>query len=162
MVILILSSVTISLIQQNTSLRGAGSVYSHFPYDVVFSGNTALRVVPLLRFCVETVNVHDDSLTQYAGIPRSDLILMIIFDSSQRACPALFRIRGLIYDFFITHYLIALTSPMATQTDIPSDLTDDDKAVLLQSLDAVLNSGILYALLHGEEQRSVSQHVGAD
>ncbi|KAK0219981.1 hypothetical protein IW262DRAFT_1554463 [Armillaria fumosa] len=37
---------------------------------------------------------------------------------------------------------------MATQTDIPSDLTDNDKAFLFQYLDAQLNSGILYALLH--------------
>ncbi|SJL12923.1 uncharacterized protein ARMOST_16356 [Armillaria ostoyae] len=38
---------------------------------------------------------------------------------------------------------------MATQTDIPSGLTDDDKAFLFQNLDAELNAGILYALLHG-------------
>ncbi|PBK89759.1 hypothetical protein ARMGADRAFT_313719 [Armillaria gallica] len=38
---------------------------------------------------------------------------------------------------------------MATQTDIPSDLTDDDKAWILQYLDANLNSTILYVLLHG-------------
>ncbi|PBK67618.1 hypothetical protein ARMSODRAFT_319225 [Armillaria solidipes] len=38
---------------------------------------------------------------------------------------------------------------MATQTDIPSDLADDDKADLFQFLDAQLNSTILYALLHG-------------
>ncbi|PBK89800.1 hypothetical protein ARMGADRAFT_1167172 [Armillaria gallica] len=36
-----------------------------------------------------------------------------------------------------------------TQTDIPSDLTDDDKASIFQYLDAALNSTILYALLHG-------------
>ncbi len=39
---------------------------------------------------------------------------------------------------------------MATQIDNPSDLTDDYKVSLFQNLDAVLNSGILYALLHGE------------
>ncbi|PBK67634.1 hypothetical protein ARMSODRAFT_1086129 [Armillaria solidipes] len=38
---------------------------------------------------------------------------------------------------------------MATQGDIPSDLTDDDKAVLFRFLDANLNSEVLYALLHG-------------
>ncbi|KAK0480809.1 hypothetical protein IW261DRAFT_1419147 [Armillaria novae-zelandiae] len=38
---------------------------------------------------------------------------------------------------------------MANQADIPSDLTDDDKAYILQSFDTVLNSMILYALLHG-------------
>ncbi len=40
---------------------------------------------------------------------------------------------------------------MSTQADIPSDLTDDDKAFLFQTLDASLNSVILYALLHGGE-----------
>ncbi|PBK94579.1 hypothetical protein ARMGADRAFT_1062235 [Armillaria gallica] len=35
------------------------------------------------------------------------------------------------------------------KTDIPSDLTDSDKALLFQFLDAQLNSGILYALLYG-------------
>ncbi|KAK0238153.1 hypothetical protein EDD85DRAFT_936945 [Armillaria nabsnona] len=38
---------------------------------------------------------------------------------------------------------------MTTQTNIPSDLTDDSKAVLFQFLDAQLTSTILYALLHG-------------
>ncbi|SJL12954.1 uncharacterized protein ARMOST_16389 [Armillaria ostoyae] len=38
---------------------------------------------------------------------------------------------------------------MATQTDIPSDLTADDKAFFFQVLDAQLNSQILYALLYG-------------
>ncbi|SJK98541.1 uncharacterized protein ARMOST_01809 [Armillaria ostoyae] len=38
---------------------------------------------------------------------------------------------------------------MATQTDIPSDLTDDDKAQMFQFLDAQLNSTVLYTLLHG-------------
>ncbi|KAK0232334.1 hypothetical protein EDD85DRAFT_793162 [Armillaria nabsnona] len=38
---------------------------------------------------------------------------------------------------------------MATQTDIPSDLTDDDKALVFHFIDAVLNSVILYALLDG-------------
>ncbi|KAK0238200.1 hypothetical protein EDD85DRAFT_952368 [Armillaria nabsnona] len=38
---------------------------------------------------------------------------------------------------------------MATQTDIPSDLTDDDKVSFFQLLDAQLNSTILYTLLHG-------------
>ncbi|PBK75007.1 hypothetical protein ARMSODRAFT_1055857 [Armillaria solidipes] len=38
---------------------------------------------------------------------------------------------------------------MATQTDIPPDLTVDEKALLFQFLDAELNSGILYALLYG-------------
>ncbi|KAK0446410.1 uncharacterized protein EV420DRAFT_1648086 [Desarmillaria tabescens] len=38
---------------------------------------------------------------------------------------------------------------MATQTDIPPDLTDEDKAFIFQYLDANLNNQILYALLHG-------------
>ncbi|SJL12960.1 uncharacterized protein ARMOST_16395 [Armillaria ostoyae] len=38
---------------------------------------------------------------------------------------------------------------MTTQTDIPSDLTADDKAFFFQVLDANLNSQILYVLLHG-------------
>ncbi|KAK0192545.1 hypothetical protein F5146DRAFT_1190781 [Armillaria mellea] len=38
---------------------------------------------------------------------------------------------------------------MVTQIDIPSDLTDDDKACIFQLFDAQLNSTILYALLHG-------------
>ncbi|PBK94588.1 hypothetical protein ARMGADRAFT_1028995 [Armillaria gallica] len=38
---------------------------------------------------------------------------------------------------------------MATQTDIPSELTNDDKALVFQILDTWLNSEILYALLHG-------------
>ncbi|PBK70831.1 hypothetical protein ARMSODRAFT_1003358 [Armillaria solidipes] len=38
---------------------------------------------------------------------------------------------------------------MANQTDIPSDLTDDDKAAVFQTLDASLNSTILYALFYG-------------
>ncbi|SJL18475.1 uncharacterized protein ARMOST_22064 [Armillaria ostoyae] len=38
---------------------------------------------------------------------------------------------------------------MATQTDIPLDLTDDYKVSIFQFLDAQLNSRILYALLYG-------------
>ncbi|KAK0454031.1 uncharacterized protein EV420DRAFT_1481753 [Desarmillaria tabescens] len=38
---------------------------------------------------------------------------------------------------------------MATQTDIPPDLTSDGRTSLFQSLDVNLNSVILYALLHG-------------
>ncbi|KAK0436643.1 uncharacterized protein EV420DRAFT_1672178 [Desarmillaria tabescens] len=38
---------------------------------------------------------------------------------------------------------------MVTQTDIPPDLTNEDKALVFQSLDASLNTQILYALLHG-------------
>ncbi|PBK90136.1 hypothetical protein ARMGADRAFT_1112321 [Armillaria gallica] len=38
---------------------------------------------------------------------------------------------------------------MSTQADIPSDLTDNDKAFAFQALDIELNSTILYALLHG-------------
>ncbi len=40
---------------------------------------------------------------------------------------------------------------MAAQAVIPSDLTGDDKDDSFHTLDAVLNSGILYALLHGKE-----------
>ncbi|KAK0192219.1 hypothetical protein F5146DRAFT_1135975 [Armillaria mellea] len=38
---------------------------------------------------------------------------------------------------------------MAILTNISSDLTNDDKALIFQFLNAELNSGILYALLHG-------------
>ncbi|KAK0219978.1 hypothetical protein IW262DRAFT_1494158 [Armillaria fumosa] len=38
---------------------------------------------------------------------------------------------------------------MATQTDIPPDLTNDDKASIFQYNDTQLNAGILYALLLG-------------
>ncbi|SJL12947.1 uncharacterized protein ARMOST_16382 [Armillaria ostoyae] len=38
---------------------------------------------------------------------------------------------------------------MATQTDIPSDLTNDYKAAIFQVLDAELNSEIFHALLYG-------------
>ncbi|KAK0237989.1 hypothetical protein EDD85DRAFT_564158 [Armillaria nabsnona] len=57
--------------------------------------------------------------------------------------------RQLVYAILITHYLVVLASPMATQTDIPSDLTDDDKAQIFQFLDGRLNSAILYMSLHG-------------
>ncbi|KAK0489586.1 hypothetical protein EDD18DRAFT_1110195 [Armillaria luteobubalina] len=38
---------------------------------------------------------------------------------------------------------------MSTQADIPSDLTNNDKAIMFEYLDASLNSMILYVLLHG-------------
>ncbi|KAK0454037.1 uncharacterized protein EV420DRAFT_1765859 [Desarmillaria tabescens] len=38
---------------------------------------------------------------------------------------------------------------MAIQIDIPSDITDDDKAYLFQTIDAMLNAHLFYALLHG-------------
>ncbi|KAK0454017.1 uncharacterized protein EV420DRAFT_1696541 [Desarmillaria tabescens] len=38
---------------------------------------------------------------------------------------------------------------MAIQADIPPDLTNEDKASMFQFLNAELNSGIFYALLHG-------------
>ncbi len=38
---------------------------------------------------------------------------------------------------------------MAAQANIPPDLTDDEKALLLQNLDAYLNSQILGVLMHG-------------
>ncbi len=66
-------------------------------------------------------------------------------------CPVLFITRGIVYAILIPCYLVVLASPMATQTDIPSDLTDDDKAAMFQKLDAALNSEILYALLYGEQ-----------
>ncbi|SJK98344.1 uncharacterized protein ARMOST_01609 [Armillaria ostoyae] len=82
---------------------------------MAFSANTALRVVPLLRFCVETVDVHDDS-------------------SNRRTQSQPMSVSSTVYN---------------KRADIPSDLTDDDKALLFQILDAQLNSTILYALLHG-------------
>ncbi len=60
------------------------------------------------------------------------------------------------------HNPFLLLSPMAAQTAILPERTDDDKASIFQSLDAMLNSGILYSLLHGGKQHSVSRHVGAD
>ncbi|PBK94907.1 hypothetical protein ARMGADRAFT_1029252 [Armillaria gallica] len=38
---------------------------------------------------------------------------------------------------------------MANQADIPSDLTNNDKALIFQELDSYLNSQILYTLLYG-------------
>ncbi|KAK0217336.1 hypothetical protein EDD85DRAFT_961982 [Armillaria nabsnona] len=38
---------------------------------------------------------------------------------------------------------------MSTQADIPSDLSNDEKAFMFQALDTQLNSTILYALLYG-------------
>ncbi len=65
-------------------------------------------------------------------------------------CPALFITRGFVYVILIPHYLVILASPMVTQKDIiPSDLTDNNKAVAFQFLNTELNSGILQALLYG-------------
>ncbi len=50
----------------------------------------------------------------------------------------------------MTHYLVVLASLMVTQTDIPSDLTGNDKAFIFQVLNTWLNSAILYMLLYGE------------
>ncbi len=77
-------------------------------------------------------------------------------------CPVLYITRRLVYVVLITHCLIVLASSMAPQTDIPSDLTDDQKAFMFQFLDAELNSEILYALLHGEHRCSVSRHIDVD
>ncbi len=46
---------------------------------------------------------------------------------------------------------------MATQTDIPSDLTGRHKVHVFQYLDAQLNPKLLYALLHGEHRHLVSR-----
>ncbi len=54
------------------------------------------------------------------------------------------------------HYLVLPASHMATQTDILSDLTDDNKAAVFQVLDGWLNSAIFYALLYGEHGCLVS------
>ncbi len=51
---------------------------------------------------------------------------------------------------------------MLTQTDIPSDVPDDYKALIFQYLDAQLNSKILEALLYGEQHHFVSSYVGTD
>ncbi len=51
---------------------------------------------------------------------------------------------------------------MASQTDISSDLINNDKAVVFQILDNWLNSRILYALLYGGHQHLVSPHVDVD
>ncbi len=47
-------------------------------------------------------------------------------------------------------------SLMAAQAADLSNLTHNDKASIFQSLDAILNSGILYSFLHGRQQHSVS------
>ncbi len=54
----------------------------------------------------------------------------------------------MLFSYPIARFLV---SSMATQTDIPSELTDDDKALVFQILDSSLNSKILFALLHGED-----------
>ncbi len=51
---------------------------------------------------------------------------------------------------------------MATQTNIPSDLTDDVKAYIFQFIDAKLNSIIMYALSYGGHGCSVFQHLDVD
>lgn len=51
---------------------------------------------------------------------------------------------------------------MANKADIPSDLTNDNKAFIFQVLDSYLNSIILYALLHGEQPHFMSLYVCAD
>ncbi len=51
---------------------------------------------------------------------------------------------------------------MANQADIPSDLTNNDKALIFQILDGYLNSMMLYALLHGEQPHFMSLYVCAD
>ncbi len=51
---------------------------------------------------------------------------------------------------------------MVIWADIPPDLTGDDSAYMFQFLDAQLNCGTLYALLHGGWQPPVSRHVSAD
>ncbi|KAK0459016.1 uncharacterized protein EV420DRAFT_345841 [Desarmillaria tabescens] len=56
---------------------------------------------------------------------------------------------GAWYIILINHLLRYFCSPMAIRVDISSDLTNDDKTYMFQFLDANLNSGILYALLHG-------------
>lgn len=52
---------------------------------------------------------------------------------------------------------------MAVQTDIPTDLTDADRAFMFQLLNAHLHSKMLYSLLHGArvylaDQIAVSNH----
>ena len=53
-------------------------------------------------------------------------------------------------------------SPMLTQADIPSDLTDNYKAFMFEVVDGQLNTMILYALLHGEQHHFMSSYVGAN
>ncbi len=67
---------------------------------------------------------------------------------------------GILFPQTITPSL--LLSPMLSQADIPSDLTNNDKVFLFQILDAWLNSTILYALLHGEQPHFMSLYVCAD
>ncbi len=66
------------------------------------------------------------------------------------------------YAILINRYLLLLQSPMMTQADIPADLSDTDKAAIFQTLDAQLNSKILFALLHGEQHHFVSSYIGTD
>ncbi len=51
---------------------------------------------------------------------------------------------------------------MSTQADVPSDLTDNDKASMFQDIDDEFNSMVLRALLHGEQHCFASSYVGAD
>ncbi len=45
---------------------------------------------------------------------------------------------------------------------MPSDLTDTNKAIIFEILDANLNSMILGAQLHGEQSHFMSLYVCAD
>ncbi len=74
-------------------------------------------------------------------------------------CP-LYRSVGILFPQTITPLL--LLSPMSTQADIPSDLTNDTKALIFQVLDGIWNSMMLYALLHGEQPHFMSLYVCAD
>ncbi len=53
---------------------------------------------------------------------------------------------------------------MVTQTDIPSDLTDNDKAFIFQFLDSQLNStfSMHYCMVSNNVQISMSQHIDVD
>ncbi|KAG7451849.1 uncharacterized protein BT62DRAFT_1071059 [Guyanagaster necrorhizus] len=54
---------------------------------------------------------------------------------------------GIVY--YITRGVIALSSLMATQINIPSNLTDAERAFISTDLDGALNSRVLYSLLLG-------------
>ncbi len=66
----------------------------------------------------------------------------------------------MLFSYLITS--LSLLFPMTAQTDIPSDFTDNGKAVVFQILDSELNSTILCALLHGKDWCSVPRHVDVD
>ncbi len=105
--------------------------------------------------CIETIDLHDDSLSRrthsYQSILDGAVRTWIhhYFYKSMCAHCALYNERvGMHYIHEpLPHF--SCFSPMAIQTDIPRNITDNAIASLLQSFKLSLKSIILYALLHG-------------